>query len=459
MAITTSGYQYDSQLFKQTAPSTGVVGFLRIVLLVALFFMRDGVPAAFAGMPLATTNYLVVVIIFLGCLKWLLTDALNAPTPRILLTPIFFLAYCVAVAAIASTFIFNYALPEWAIGQYLIAPILVPIFLYTLGFRLQEIVTAILWSAVLASALMIVDQIAHMPQLDPFYRRSVAEGDGFRRIVLLKNEVNWAMVYLLIRMISHILYSDKKYRFSLMNTIFICIIGYALFIIIESRLAIYSVLVSVAAFILFARIGLGWRIFLISISAFAVFTVLPFLLDKYIQAFTQSSDYLRTGNLNIRFREFEYYWDYFLRTYGMGFGVMSAGPSFSNFIAWSGRYMVPGYDGFGVQDLGIVGVLVQFGVIGFIWVIGINIGCLKRFAKAGRDPDNPNRLPAITSFCFMFGLLVAPLPMNFFTFGWTALFGWTLWYMSVAAVMENNENRVWNSSKNDQVAGKDRRHR
>lgn len=433
-----SAVAIENRKIRRAAPlRTGrVASTLRVLLLAFLFFMRDGVPAAFIGLPPATTNYIVAIICLLGFAKWALFDSHTGKTPYKVWLPILFLGYCVLVAAFSSTFIFHYAWREWVIGQYLIAPILAPVLYFTLGYRLNEIVLSILIAAVGASLLIVLDHFVPLAQLDIYHRRSVAAGDDFRRIVIMKNEIAWAFVYFMVRIALNAGRGRSWRAMPAASIVLFVLTGFVLFVFLESRLAIAAVLAAACLFLVIARVGVYRRIFLVAAAFLFALSILPLALEKYFDVFVGSDDYLATANVAIRVLELEFFWAYFLQTWGVGFGVLSAGPDFSNFIAWSGHYMVPGYDGFGVQDLGLAGALLQFGVVGLVWVVAINLACLRRFLKAARESCNPNRLPAITSFCYMLGFLLSPLPMNFFTLGWTVFFGWTLWYMSFA-VHEN----------------------
>lgn len=402
---------------------------LRIVFLALLLLSREGIPAVFVGLPVGTTNYLLSLLILAAVGKWLITDAIRLNTIHYVFHPIAFFVYCVGVAAFSSTFFFNYDAREWVIGQYLIVPILVPVMYYTFGYSAKEIAYSLILGSTIGSLLIIIDQFFILSQLDVFYRRSVNAGGDFRRIVFMKNEITWTTLYFIVYFMLNLKSNLLKKNFFKFTIFFLN--AYALIQVIESRLAIASVLLGASALVLFGRIGSRRRAILIWLGLILAFTILPFALDKYIRALTDTQDYFRTGNVNIRLYELDYFWDYFLKTSGIGFGILSAGPSFSNLIAQGAWYSAHAYS-FYVEDLGILGALVQFGVIGFAWVIYINLSCLARFLKAGRNPDNPHNIIAITSFCYLFGGLLSPWPMNYFTLSWTVLTGWTLWYLSYA---------------------------
>jgi hypothetical protein len=159
----------------------------------------------------------------------------------------------------------------------------------------------------------------------------------------------------------------------------------------------------------------------------------PLLLGKYLDKITSNAQYFnRDASVRFRTIEFQYFYDAFQHTYGLGFGVMSTGVGKKNILSYAanqaGYIYGTGSYGLGLSDIGIFSALTQFGYIGLIitlFMTGMASFKLIKYARA-----DPRFWSAGAAGCLMLAFMLSPLPMNFFTLQWTVFVGNVLWFLA-----------------------------
>lgn len=399
------------------------VAYWRVTAVALLFLLWEGAIPALLGMPRYFGQYVVAGLTLAYAGLWLMRLLLGRRTPTFLalLVAVFVWFFC--VSAISSTFVFGYPFREWLFAQFLIVPILTPLMLHAWDVKPIEVAYGIVAAALVAAVLIVGANVGLGALLADFQRRSIYEG-GYTRTVILKNEIAFGAIYLFF----HVLLSKQPLSSMLPQIASAMLLLYVTLFLMDSRLALVAVLLAVGiGFVLFR--GPTVRklpIFFLGLAAAIV--IIPELYDKYVGSL-DLTNYIEAGNIQVRLDELAYFWPYFERTGGLGYGVFSNSADNENFAAFATHRLIPGYAGFGVQDLAIFGSIVQFGWIGLAVTVTATFWCLWSFFRFGRSAS-PNRAIGIAGFSLMLGFILSPWPMDFFTLNWTILLGWSLLYVA-----------------------------
>lgn len=401
---------------------------VRVPILVFAFFLWEGLITHLAGFSTIHGKYLVSALLLAHLPFMCARIAQGARFSGFFLFLLIIALFFVFVSFAASTFIFEYPARDWIMAQYITCAVLLPFALHFWGCSISEVGKAIFWCGLAAAVITIIAHAAGLYSvLAAFARKSTYE-DTYVRIVILKNEIAFAMLYSFFT----VFYGRASRGVTAFHCVAMALLFYVIAFSLESRLALAAVIIGLVLGAVAFKTSLSRKMLVIAIGASVAVLVFPALFYRYHESI-QSGNYLEAANISIRLKELAYFWGYFEQTYGMGYGFVSVSPTDQNHAAYAAWRLIPGYAGFGVQDLGIFGSMVQFGYLGFTLVVGLTIWCISRFYRLGRMQNHPARVAAMAGFSLMIGFMISPWPMDFLTLAWTAFLGWTLVYMSFLA--------------------------
>lgn len=391
-----------------------------------LFFFWEGFPSVLLGYPVAYAQYLVSAFIILGTLfqlgKWSFRSSRMTQGEFVSLL---MLVYMIAVTVVYSSVIQPQDYSEWLFSLYQLVPVVLILAFRACRIGAKEIIAGLLIVGVVASGIVVVDGIIQFPVMEA-YQRLATTDESLRRIVFLKMETAFALSLILGRMLSETLFLNKLKWLAVaaLPTV-------SLFLYSESRSAIAATILGVAAYVIFILKGKKRAVSLIVALIFLSF-VGPYFLDKYLDQFLSADDYFANDQSNsFRLLELFHFYNYFLDTYGFGFGSMSIGDEKSNIIAWSSHvagYLHGTYSyGLQLSDLGLYAALFQFGVLGFLFTIYMTYLCIAWLVRSGLRIDSRRVKDASILGLTMIFFEINPWPVSYFTLSWSIFIGGALW--------------------------------
>jgi hypothetical protein len=237
--------------------------------------------------------------------------------------------------------------------------------------------------------------------LDQYQRRSAFFSQEIRRIVLLKNEVIFGFVAVVSLFITGNR-SEKEKKSLIIIAIFLFLIQ-AFFM--ESRMGFLAM--GTATFTLMYIKGLTKQVFKLYVIGFlAVLFVFPIVFSEHIESFTKMSMHSSESNISIRFETFEYFYDMFSNTYGVGIGMMSSNGGVNN--------VLHAMENYNINDAGAYSSLFQFGILGVIMWLFYTFICLKSYMTYYKKSGSQDPYSA-AAFAFLIGFTFSLLPFSFFT--------------------------------------------
>lgn len=397
---------------------------LRIASIVLLFFTWEGLPGLLLGQDVQL-HHMAISVLILGFAALRIGQAMMAGRiAKYELFSIGLFSLCIVVTFVSNTWIFPQ--DRWLGTTLSVAPILLILTFRLFNFKGEEILAALLWAGVLASFIVVADQLLRFSFMDAF-ARGVSAGIE-RRVVFLKTESAFALVILAARLLT-----AKKLKELRNYGLFAAVVVTNLVVVTESRLAIAAVAISVLTTVMFSLPG-RQKLRAILALVMGVAVLGQAIFGKYVEQFLATQDYLTDDvSVNWRSRTVEYFYQYFDQTNGLGFGLMSTNPDASNFMSWAmnyaGIYAGIGKYPMGVADIGIIAALVQFGYIGLLVVVAMTLAMSWRLMKAGYRQSHE----IFAMGALVLGYMLSPLPMNFFTLEWTAISGNVVWAIAAFA--------------------------
>jgi hypothetical protein len=405
----------------------GLARLTRVLALILCFLSWEGFTTQVAGFGPIPGRMAVGAVSLILPLPFLLLPQRAPLWPWHHYAPAALFAYCTLVSFVANTYIFAYGPENWVPAMYYIAPILFYYVLFKSGYTVDDILDAVILAALVASAVIAVDQVFQFEILDVFYRLAFFDA-SLRRIVILKSETVLAFLLLLSRFIS----STRIHKHAWASGASAVLMLYVLIVVSESRIGIATVILAI---VMFACMGGVPKQRLSTLAAVGAFVVGPFLIfgaAKYINAFhgTTFIDYIYDYNVVIRLDSFVYFWEYFTETRGVGFGVMSTSPFADNFVS-NGIPLA-----YNLVDLGWFGALVQFGIVGLLAVMALTAVLIRRLVRIARGPTHPRRNELLMTAAFVLASTLSPIPTNLFTLTHMVLLGSVLWCLPHRAAFE-----------------------
>ena len=426
----------------RSGPDDNGASFLATAALLLLILTKEGVVPALAGLPWEFRYYLTSGLCLLGCFCWLLLVVFKKrKMDRSGWWPLTLFTYCVLVSVVSNVLIFRMPPGNWVTAQYILLPILGSFTLAAWNLSSLDVTRAVIIAALIGASLSVVNQFHAFDFMSTFYRRSAID-PTFARVVILKNYIALAAVLL----VTATMY-EKRFKRLVVLAAGAGLCLYSQVVLSESRLAVGATLTAVALFVLNGGVTGVRRVVVVAVGCTIGLFGLFFLLEKYIVAFTTTTNYIDDMNVQIRFDEFEYYYDYFLQTFGVGFGVMStSGKAGSNLFSDVVLSTTDGGCGLCVADLGLWGALVQFGYIGIGLVVIMTFIMARRLHGSATNRAYPHGRQALAVGALICAFMLSPWPMNFFTLDWTAFDGAVLWYLahrswSESQAFENHSRR------------------
>ena len=402
-------------------PPRITVNWVRVIAIAFLFFLQFGLITLFVAQDMVLGQQIASIAIITGlCLAPFVSRSnfrLNQLSDAF---PMLLLAVVELVSYMSNQLIFHYGWGNWLTYSYIMFPLLAYYLFWVFSISAADIFAAILLMAGITCVLVAIDSFYHIPVFDLIQRYTNAD-TGTRRVPILKNEVVFAFCLLVCDMYSRLgwLRRAPVYLAGL------ALIFYVISFCFESRIALGATMVTIFIFLMSRRITLPIHLIYLLAGIVVGMPALYYGLSTYIDPILNEGlgNYIANHNVEIRFQSNEYYHKYFIQTGGIGFGLMTLNQNARNFQSDG----VPNF--YNVADLGLLGALYQFGVVGLLLVLAATLILIYKLFSLGRRSIHPMHDRFLMTSCFVLGFTLQPIPMNFFTLNWTPLLGATLWYL------------------------------
>jgi len=334
--------------------------------------------------------------------------------------PVALLSLFVFISIISNTTIFPKPTGQWILSLYIYLPILSFYFLALLNYKEIEVIYSIFLSAIFATLLTYLDSFVYFEFLDFYSRRSIF-GIEERRVVIIKYEVVFLTIYAYQKLLAN---NKPAHLIGYIVVFFILVVMQAG--ILQSRLSLLNIALSCAIITTWMKPhNSPGRLIVVIFILSSVAIVSPFIFDRYLEMLNQQ-DLLSNSqyNVSVRIDTFSYYYEAFLKTSGIGFGMMSSTGDVNNPIALGLEY------GLNFVDLGVAAALLQFGVVGILAVLATTLYIASISYRAYKLlPARHRWRPAVLA-AFIVGSVIAPVPANFFSLGFSTHFGGLLLFLA-----------------------------
>lgn len=403
--------------------------------IIALLGFWEGFPFALFGMPMVFGYQLYAGLCFIGVALYVLRLMRGFERPRIWeALPIILFIWCVAVSANYSIFIQPQELAAWLPAIFSVGPLLTIFLLLGIGATRNDAEQALYWGGMAGSVLVLMDASLHLNILGVYVRGSAFSAD---KIVFVKLTAAFGMFVALMRL------SEFSRRMWL-DLFAIVVMAYNVFIMTESRLAIFAAFLALVPIWFF--VIKGWRKLLAIIVGPLIFIPVGLaLVTRYIPDITRINDYLAQDvSATYRKVEADFFYNHFLETGGIGFGFMSGDSKYQNFLnfaASEGSQMYSDkYKGvaIGLVDIGVQSALYQYGYFGLILVLSMSLMVILTLTRS-RSMGTGYMTTAALGW-YMLALMVNPISVNYFTIFYTAHIGGLLWFVASRVSAERRVN-------------------
>lgn len=386
-------------------------------LIIGLFVLWAGVPTSILDQPTYLGRQIAAALILLALPLCILTRRIYVSGWWIII-PLILFSYFFSVSYIANPNM------DWIFASYDFVPLLAVVLLIALRPSVADVLYALMWAGWFAAAIVFIDSFFHLPFMDAFQRVSTFSA-GFRRVVLMKDTIALSFILTAALVITDERPVAKLARLAAP----LAVTAYVLLFVLESRLALGSIAVTLVLFMITTRLG-EWRKFLVwTVGLAALVPVGSSVFSRYLIGFGDAS-YLEKYNVAVRTRSLSYYMEAFSQTNGLGFGILS--PTGQSGIVYL-RVQKLSYN---FADLGVAGALVQFGYIGLFMTVAMTIFMASIHVQTGRRLASREAPLLIATGCFVFGSMLSPVPVSYFTMSWCLPLGITLWYLAYQARQE-----------------------
>lgn len=411
-----------SQLFGMTLRTRAKP--LHVFIVALVFFLDSGVPSLFWGASDFTQGRMIIAAIVLAALPAAFFFRTRGYPFRGWSgwAPVLLFVWIIIVSWISNSLVFGYSLSNWLFATYTMVPLLVPILWRTLGMSAADILVGIMVAGALAALLVVINTIMPMPQLNLMRRMSAfGEYGNADRLVIMKDQVVLGMLLIL----SIPLGKEQLVRGMLP---WLIPLGLMIFVVtqtFESRMALLTVVFAIPIFFLLSRAS-AKRQFTVFIGIIVIgIPAMIVTLQRFIAPLLMAQDlqsYMVENNVMIRVESSAYYFRHFLTTLGLGIGIMSTSPASQNIIS----DVV--LDAYNLNDLGLLGALYQFGVVGLILCTAMTLTLIMRTIHIARFSAHPRRAELLMVGSYVAASMIQPIPSNFFSLSYSCLLGATLWY-------------------------------
>lgn len=357
------------------------------------------------------------------------------------------MGFYVLVSAISNTFFFPKGLQDWLPAFYGLAPLWLIFPMRALKVSSRDVCDAMIAVGVFTGLLLLVDHFVQFSFLE-VYQRVATTDISLRRIVFLKSETAFALLVITAR-----LATARRMSTALGAGIAFLIVGFALFVVSESRLAIAASLMACAVFSLFILRGRR-AVAMVAVGLCCIALLSPIVLAKYIDQIERTHSYARQdSSVAYRLIELRFFYGIFEKTHGVGFGMMSSGVGKSNQmastrnnpIAYASQiYGIATGTNYGmyIADLGVMGALVQFGYIGLAAVVWMTLRVAFRLIRIGRNSEFDSHKEAAAMGALALCFLLSPWPTNLYSMDWTAMCGGLCLFLASCCSAEAKELRA-----------------
>lgn len=398
------------------------------ILIAGLLCLWEGLPFSLVGLPNIFGLQLFSLLVFIGTgIYFFRCLARNLQFGRWERVAVLLFTLCVGVSFIYSNYIRPQPLAAWIFAVYSIAPVLTLLALRAANCTIGDAMAALFWSGFIGAVVLTINQTFELGLLD-FYGRGSAFGT--ERVVFFKLESTFALVISTVRA----LYA-KSLRQLLLYASALAFTFYSTIFLTESRLAILAVSLTLALTWLLVLRGKR-KAMLFLLSPMIVLPALWFVVNKYLADFKGLGVYL-SQDVSASWRQVtsDHFKSYFLETYGLGFGFMSANPEYNNVISYSSNFASAKYGVVGyvvsLDDIGIFSALYQYGYLGLALIICMSLMMALSLYKAQVLGPAYRVVAAVGILVATF--MLSPISMNYFTLFYTAHIGGVLWFMAAEA--------------------------
>lgn len=398
----------------------------RVAGLAALPLLWDGIPLTIFGLPIWYGKYVVAAVIVVAfvayCAKLLLG---HYRMDFWFVMPASLFALCTVVSAISSSVFFPQPVTSWLFALYALLPLLIITLFRQVQATTYETMLSIIAASLFVSILIVVDRFVEIDFLSVYQRLSGFDAE-MRRLVLIKNEIAFATMILG----AAIMLNFPNQRSFIYLAMFVPIF-YTLVIVFEVRLAIGAVLLALATFAVVYLKGRR-RIFILFSGVLIGAVLVPMLFDKYIDQLLSRNDFaVEDQSLVWRLLTVEFYRRYFDITGGFGFGVMAGTGDTILAFAQTKAAALYGKSGWGLflADISLFSALFQFGYMGLLAVLGMEVATIWALLRQARRPGHLGKLTAAVGLLVLF-LVFNPWPLNMYTLEWCLVSSGTIWYLA-----------------------------
>lgn len=398
---------------------------VRTAVIVLTLCLWEAFPFSILGTNPLLSYQLYAAIAFAGVGLFLATRLLFRSIGLWEILPFALFVWCCFVSFIYSVYRVPQPWIQWLPAVYTVAPLLMIFFLKSIRASISDAIAAFYWLGALASALIVLESFLHTGLLD-YYSRGSAFSEG--RIVFFKLPSAFCLMIAII-----FLLREKRVWKLLQHTLVICLTGYNLFVLTESRLLILGFFIAAGLTWMFVIRGLSKLITGI-LAPLVLIPLAAFVVSRYLYNVSSLEQYLsQDTSANWRRLTDTHFASYFYReTQGLGFGFMSANENYNNLLAFSSNrasklYGVYNYS-VGLDDIGLMASLYQYGYVGFAFTLGMSLVCIFTLVRSIRYGSEYAPVAAIGML--MGSLMLNPVPLNYFTIFYGSHVGALLWFIA-----------------------------
>jgi hypothetical protein len=390
----------------------------KVLLLMIFIFQSDEFISNLLGLNVSVGGWIYSVILIFFFLMSFTSVFIQGKVSASLIFyyPLAVFGVVFFVSMFSAAFIFEKPIMDWLPSLYIYIPIFIFYFLHVLNYKMEEVVLSIVFTSILVSIMLVIDQYSELSILDYYVRKSTFFFDDVRRVVLLKNELVFGFVLALSAFIFQ--NTGKGWKiFYMAITLFLLLVQG---LIMESRLAILAMGVSAICLIYFNGISNRKLAIYIAIFLFSLFFILT-IFDQHIERISEMKISDDSSNISVRIEATLYYFQLYLNSMGFGFGSMSS-TGISNNVLYSHKT-------FNIADIGFFSSLFQFGILGMLIWLRFTYRSMKVCKENFMMSKNKNAF-SIAVYAFLLGFILSPLPLSFFTQAWCINTGGILLYIA-----------------------------
>lgn len=398
-------------------PKKESLSYLKIALIITVILESDALVTNILGADkvLMRWAYAALMVLSLMLTLFKLSIANKSSKNIYFYYPVIIFLMVFIVSAGSAIFIFPKPISDWLPSLYSFSPIFIFYFFYIINTKEKELSTAFILTAIIISALLLIDRIYNLTFLNDYQRLSSFFGQGARRIVLLKNEVIFGLVIL----VSLIIFDKQRTEKKLALIIVAALLFFVQTLIMESRLGFLAIGVAFCSLLYVG--GVTKKTLGISIAAVTgAMIILPTVFAEHIDKMMGMSISDDSSNIDVRIESIIYLFKLYIESNGWGIGMMSPTGTVNNVL-------YPG-TAFNIADTGAFSSLGQFGILGLSLWLTLTFKCFSTFRRTFILSGKRNYFSA-AAYAFSMSFTISLLPLSLFTQAWNITMGGTLLYI------------------------------